>query len=163
MEQQQNNFELHDLEAGRPQQENEQPGPDNVHPCRVKVSKSKYCGFFRTIQSVLVPQISAEISILEGDLDTAESELKLAKANYKRRYLYISGLVAATVGVLQLSKQQWAANDVNTSMAIDFTSAVVTIIGTAATSFVKSWDDTADDHLAEIAESRRTLAAYQSR
>lgn len=148
-----------DLEMDAPLEHVDEP-PENTYntrPCRINVSEPLYGGFFRRLRSVAVPEVAAQFSILEGDLDDAETELKLAKANYKRRYLYISGAVAAAVAILQLSKQ-WAVNDVTAGMAIDYTSAVITILGTAATGFVKAWDDTADDHLAEIAKSRQTMA-----
>ena len=148
---QQDNMQAHDLEEGNLPQ-------GNGIKCRVNVSKGTCWGFFRKIESVAIPQMVAERSLLEGDLDTAEAELKLAKANYQRRYVYISSLVAASVAILQLSKQ-WVGADERASMGIDFGAALTTILGTAATGFVHAWDATADAHLDEIAKSRLTLSA----
>ena len=128
---------------------------------QVNVPEYSCWGFFSNIRSVTIPQLDAEIDMLNGRVDEAEAQLKLAKAKYKRQYIYITSGVAFTVAILQgikyaldMTNDEPAGEQSSFNIWMDFACVIVPFGGTGLSKFVGAWDSTADDHLNEIAQTR---------
>ncbi|MFA5960545.1 MAG: hypothetical protein WC785_08505 [Tatlockia sp.] len=131
-------------------------------PTHVNVSEKKYC-FFRTLKPVLIPEEEgARNALLHGQLKNTKAKLKGDVASYKGKYLFVSCAVVVLIALVLISQiyadsKKTKHQDNSVNYGTDIGSLLIAVGGGILTYFFKSQNATAEQHLKETKDSRKTI------